>query len=390
MTVDIFFYAYEPGLGDEMGGLRKLLGLARGLRRAGHRVRMIVPHFLNLEDPQVEVVAYPTLSARLLRPLSAYLGMIWVAWRRVRQAPPDLVYARTNRSVLPALLARGLGARFVFEVNGDAFGEQRWRGGVLRALTILAADWVNCRLAHGVVAITPGLKTMVESRYGVPPAKVHLIPSGTDLEAIRPLDPRACRQELGLALDGALVAFLGLLYRHQGVQTLLAAAPEIVRQHPGTRILIVGDGPARRALEAQARALGLGASVAFVGRVPYERVALYLGAADCCVAPFVVQRGETSPLKLFDYMAAGRPVVASAIPAIADLVEASGAIVPVPPDDARLLAEEVVALLRDPRRRQLLGEAGRRYVEAHHGWALLARRFLSLCGGGDGTALGSQ
>ncbi len=390
MRIDLFFYAYEPGLGDEMGGIRKLLGLARGLRRAGHAVRVVAPDFLKVDEPRVEVVTYPTLSARLLRPLSAYLAMVWVAWRRARRPPPDLVYARTSRNVLPGLLARGLGARFVFEVNGDAFGEQGWRGGILRALTILVADWINCRLASLVVAITPGLKAMVERRYRVSPAKVCLIPSGTDPDLIRPLDPRACRTTLGLPLDGAVVVFLGVLYHHQGVQTLLTAAAEILGQCPDTRILVVGDGPARGPLQAHARTLGLSASVAFVGRVPYERIPLYLGAADCCVAPFTAQRGETSPLKLFDYLAAGRPVVASAIPAIADLIKASGAIVPVPPEDPRLLADEVVALLRDPGRRQILGEAGRRYVEAYHGWDLLAKQLLSYCGHIDGAPLRSE
>ncbi len=379
MRVDILFYAYEPGLGDEMGGIRKLLGLARGLQRAGHTVRVVAPRFLNLREPWVEVVTYPTLSGWLLRPLSAYLAMVWTAWWRARQVRPDLVYARTSRSALPGLLARGLGARFVFEVNGDAFGEQRWQGGILRALTILAADWINCHLATRVVAITPGLKAMVERRYRVSPEKVCLIPSGTNPELVRPLDPGECRTALGLPPDGVVVVFLGVLYHHQGVQTLLAAAPEILRQRRDARFLIVGDGPARAPLEAQARTLGLSASVTFVGRVPYERVPLYLGAADCCVAPFTAQRGETSPLKLFDYLAAGRPVVASAIPAIADLIKVSGAIVPVPPQDPRPLADEIVALLRDPMRRQVLGEAGRRYVEAHHGWDLLAKQLISNC-----------
>jgi len=379
VTVDILFYSYEPGLGGEMGGVRKLLGLARGLQQAGHTVRVVVPRFLNLEERRVEVVTYPTLSAWLLRPLSAYLAMGWIAWRRARRVPPDLIYARTSRNILPGLLARGLGARFVYEVNGDAFGEQGWRGGVLRALTILAADWLNCHLAHRVVAITPGLQEMVERRYRVSRERVCLIPSGTDLELVRPLDPRPCRQTLGLPLEGAVVLFLGVLYHHQGVETLLTAAPKILRQRPDTRVLIVGDGPARRSLEAQAQRLGLTSSVAFVGRVPYERVPLYLGAADCCVAPFSARRGETSPLKLFDYLAAGRPVVASAIPAIADLIKTSGAIVAVPPEDPGLLAEELVALLHDPRRRQLLGEAGRRYVETHHGWDLLAKELLSHC-----------
>src|SRR3989304_4999772 len=147
MKVDILFYSYEPGLGAEMGGVRKLLGLARGLQRVGHTVTVVVPRFLKVQEPGVEIVAYPTLSARLLRPLSASVAMACIAWRRARRGPPDVVYARTGRNVLPGLLARWLGSCFVFEVNGDAFGEQGWRGGVLRALAILAADWINCRLA---------------------------------------------------------------------------------------------------------------------------------------------------------------------------------------------------------------------------------------------------
>ena len=380
MRIDILFYAHEPDLGDEMGGVRKLLGLARGFQRAGHDVRVVAPDFLELRGVEAPVAPYPTLSGPYLRPLSAYLAMIWVAWRLARSKQPDLIYARTNRSILPALLARWLGARFVFEVNGDAFGEQGWRQGILRALVILAADWVNCHLAHRVIAITPGLKAMVEGRYRVRPGKVCCVPSGTDPELIRPLDPRACRRALGLPPGGEIVAFVGVLYHHQGVQTLLAATPEILRRRPGTRVLILGDGPARRSLEDQAQALGLGASAAFVGRVPYARLSLYLGSAACCVAPFTARRGETSPLKLFDYMAAGRPVVASAIPAIADLVKASGAVVPVPPDDPHLLAEEVAALLGDPQRRQLLGEAGRRYVEAHRGWETIARAVVEAAG----------
>ncbi len=371
----MLLYAYEPGIG-EMGAVRKLLGLARGLQRAGHTVRVVAPRFLNLEEPRLDLVTYPTVPVRLLRPLSAYLAMVWTVWRRARRAAPNLIYARTSRNVLPALLARWLGVPFVYEVNGDAFGEQGWRRGTLRPLTILAADWINCRLAHRIVAITPGLKAMLERRYRVSPEKVCLIPSGTDTTLIRPLDLVECRTALELPPVGAVIVFLGVLYQHQGLKTLLAAAPEILRHHPGARILIVGDGPTRPALEAQADALGLTASVAFVGQVPYERVPLYLGAADCCVAPFTGQRGETSPLKVFDYMAAGRSVVASEIPALRKLIKESGAIVPVPPDDPRVLGTEVAALLSDPQRRELLGEAGRHYVEAHHGWEHIANAFL--------------
>lgn len=376
MRIDVVLYSYEPGLAD-MGGVRKLLGLAQGFQRLGHSVVLIVPRFLALDAPGLAIVRYGTLPGPVLRPLSAYLGMAWLVWRRGRRTRPDMIYARTSRTVLPGLVARALGARFFFEVNGDAFGEQRWRGGLLRALTILGADWLNCRLAHRIVVLTSGLAAMVERRYGARPERVRIVASGTDVSVIRPREQQACRRTLGLPVDTPVIVFAGVLYEHQGVRTLLAAAPDIIRRTPGAALLVVGDGPARAALETDARARGLDGVARFVGRVPYHRLALYLGAADCCVAPFAAGRGEASPLKLFDYMAAARPVVASAIPSIADLITKSQAIVPVPPDDPARLADAVVELLRDPARSGLLGEAGRRWVQAHHDWPALAQEILA-------------
>ena len=375
MRIDVVVYSYERGLGD-MGGIRKLLGLAQGFQDLGHSVALIAPRFLPLQASGLAIVRYGTLPGPILRPLTAYLGMAWAAWRHGRRARPDVIYGRTSRTVLPALVARALGARFFFEMNGDAFGEQGWRGGLVRALTILGADWLNCRLAHRIVALTPGLAAMIERRYGARPARVRIVPSGTDVTIVRPLPRERCRLALGMPADGPVIVFTGVLYDHQGLRTLLASAPDIVRRAPGAVLLVVGDGPARAGLEAEARGRGLEGVARFVGRVPYERLGLYLGAADCCVAPFTAGRGEASPLKLFDYMAAGRPVVASAIPSVTDLITTSQAIVPVPPDDPARLADAVVALLRDPERGRLAGEAGRRFVEAHHDWRTLAREIL--------------
>lgn len=376
MRIDLVVYSYERGLGD-MGGIRKLLGLAQGFETLGHSVTLIVPRFLHVEVSGLKIVRYGSLPGPVLRPLSAYLGMAWTAWRRGRRTRPDVIYARTSRTVLPGLVARALRARFFFEVNGDAFGEQGWRRGLLRALTILGADWLNCRLADRIVALTPGLATMIERRYGVRPHRVRVVPSGTDVATIRPLERNTCRRTLELPADRPLIVFTGVLYEHQGLRTLLASASEIVRRAPGVVVLVVGDGPARAALDKDVQARRLQAVVRFVGRVPYARLAFYLGAADCCVAPFTAARGEASPLKLFDYMSAARPIVASAIPSITDLIAKSEAIVPVPPDEPAPLAEAVLDLLHDPARGRLLGEAGRRWVEAHHDWPTLAREIVA-------------
>jgi glycosyltransferase involved in cell wall biosynthesis len=379
MTFYLLFYAHEPGMKAELGGVRKVLELARHLNRSGHRALTFAPDFLRIaSEPDVPVTGYRTFTGRLLRPLSAYVMMIVAPFRTLRSLRPDVVYARTNRSILPGLFARLIRARFLFEVNGDAYAEQRGRREWLRCVTILLAEWMNCRLAHAVIAITPGLKQMVEQRYGIDPEKVALIPSGTDPVHFTPRETAESRHRLGLSEEGFLIAFVGVLYEHQGVATAIRALPEVRTHCPSTRLLVIGDGPDRARLEVLAESLGVRPAIEFVGAVPYERVPDYVNASDCCVAPFVASRGETSPLKLFDYLACGRPVVASDIPSIRELIKESGAIVPVPPDAPSLLAEALVSLLKDQTRRRQMGDAGRRFIESGYGWKQIALAVVNL------------
>src|SRR5205823_10421930 len=117
-----------------------------------------------------------------------------------------------------------------------------------------------------------------------------------------------------------------------------------------------------------ARAAGVGAACVFPGQVAHGELARWIGAMDVCVAPFAATRGETSPLKLYDYLACARPVVVSAIDAVVAPARASGGCVLVPPDDAVALATAVVGLLDDSARRRALGDAGRAWVERERGW----------------------
>jgi glycosyltransferase involved in cell wall biosynthesis len=93
-----------------------------------------------------------------------------------------------------------------------------------------------------------------------------------------------------------------------------------------------------------------------------------------CVAPFRGDRGETSPVKLFDYLACHRPVVASAIPSVTSIFTSDSGVQLVPPDDPRTLADSLVALLNDPVRCHVLGEQGRRFVEREFSWAAIVER----------------
>jgi glycosyltransferase involved in cell wall biosynthesis len=235
------------------------------------------------------------------------------------------------------------------------------------------------RRAARVVTVTPGLRAMLVARFGIDPDRVSVVGNGTNLARLRPMDARTCRRTLGLPVDAPTVGFVGTFFHHQGVATLIAAAPAILAACPAARFLVVGDGPARDNWRDAVRAAGVREAFVFPGQVAHADVATWINAMDVCVAPFAGSRGETSPLKLFDYLACGRPVVVSAIAAVAEESRASGGCLDVPPDDPAALASAVRRLLADGALRQRLGDTGRAWVVRERGWDAVARRVLDVC-----------
>lgn len=372
----IFFlhYAYERGLRADAGGFRKLWELARALAALGHEALVFYPR-LPQHAPLTPVPSrgYPVLDARGFRPVTAYLSMFFQAWIVARRRPPDIVYFRSGTNVLPPLLAAAVGARSVLEVNADALEFLELEGASSAARRAFAAlERRNARHSDRIVAITPGLKAMLVARYGVPPDKVAVVPSGTDTAHFAPEAPAEARWRIGLPPDRPVVGFVGLFYRHQGVPTLLEAIARLRASVPGLLGLIVGDGVMRAAWEARARALGISDAVRFTGQVPYTVVPAYLNAMDVVAAPFTGDRGEASPFKVLDALACARPVVASALPSTRPLAEASEGVRLVPPDDSAALAHALGALLADTERRRIMGERGRAFVVREHSWARIA------------------
>jgi glycosyltransferase involved in cell wall biosynthesis len=372
----IFFldYAYEPGLAADAGGFRKLWELAAALDRAGHDATVLYPALPGRTPLRaVASVAYPVLDAPGLRPLTAYPSMIARAWRLSRERRPDVVYFRHGLNVLPLALRRLAGARVVLEVNADTLefmrgeGTPRWKQRLRSATERLSA-----RGSDAVVALTPGLERMLAERHGVPRHRIHLVPSGTDVDHFVPADAAECRRRLGLPPAAFVVGFVGLCYRHQGVPTLIDAIARLRVHDDGVLGLIVGDGVMRRTWEGYARERGLADVVRFAGQVPYAEVPRWLGAMDVVAAPFTADRGETSPFKVLDAMACARPVVASDLDSVRWLAKQADALTLVPPDDPAALADALSTLAADPARRADLGLRGRQFVHAHHSWDTIA------------------
>lgn len=235
--------------------------------------------------------------------------------------------------------------------------------------------------ADAVVAVTEGIKTYLVDRYGLPEMQVSVIANGANTDIFSPRDRHEARCLLGLPVEDRYVCFVGNFAPWQGVEYLIQAVPEIVSRYPCVRILLVGDGAMRQAWAALADSVGALSHIRFTGAVPYEDVVLYIGASDICVAPFISRRNERiglSPLKIYEYLACGRPVVASRINGITELLTRSGGGIAVAPEDPRELAGAVLHLLSNESLQRKMGCSGCAYVTANHTWEKVAANVAGI------------
>ncbi|MGB9131314.1 MAG: glycosyltransferase family 4 protein [Methanosarcina sp.] len=236
-----------------------------------------------------------------------------------------------------------------------------------------------------IVAVTPGIKANLEKSYNIPGEKIVVVSNGANTSLFKPLVKEACRKELSLNSETPYVCFVGNLAPWQGVEYLVKAAPSILSRFPECHFLIVGDGVMKNELLKISRVLGVEDRFIFTGVVAYERVPLYINASDACVAPFIFARNAKiglSPLKLYEYMACGKPVVASNISGVSDALEASEGGIGVPPENPEALAEAISELLENPDLRMKMGSKGLSYVTENYSWYSVAKQVDGVCKSG--------
>jgi glycosyltransferase involved in cell wall biosynthesis len=233
-----------------------------------------------------------------------------------------------------------------------------------------------------IIAVTTGIKANLEKGYNIPGEKIVVVSNGANTLLFRPLEQETCRRELGLNLKLSFVCFVGNLAPWQGVEYLIKAAPHILSTFPECHFLIVGDGVMKHNLIKLSRELEVEDKFIFTGVIAYDRVPLYINASDICAAPFIFARNAKiglSPLKLYEYMACGKPVVASNISGVSDVLEASGGGIPVLPENPGALAEGILRLLENPDLRVKLGSKGLSYVTENYSWYSVAKKVNEVC-----------
>ena len=369
-------------LGQGEGGALHQIALMRCFREIGNAVSMLAPRRPESDkipgDIRDSVTLTPTMTAIGLPPAFDMLGQLPALVVKRLSGNADTLYIRANLfSMFAVGIGRLLGMRVVVEHNGWCAAERRARGGGAFLVGVEKISQVfSARWAHMSRCVTDGIARLL-SNCGVSDAQIVVIGNGVDTDAMYPeADAAPC----GSGAAATRLGFIGGLVSWQGVDIAIAAMDRL-RDIPRLELLIAGDGPERVRLESLAADLGLAERIRFLGYVPRERALAVINGFDVALAPFTRERNAEiglSPIKIRDYAAAGRIVVAADIEGVRELSEA-GWLFPHVSDDADDLARVIrrVIAIPGPERAEISRKA-RDYAEEHFDWRRISVRIAEF------------
>lgn len=307
-----------------------------------------------------------------------YSAFAWMCAPLVAARPVDVVYVRQNICAAwwSAVIGPRLGIPVIYEAHdielrNPSRAKEPWAEGFVHLI-----DRAALTRSSAVVSLTNEFRRYLETIGWRYPSDVSVIPDAYDDEVFVPQDRDACRAAHGFPADAHIIAYAGMTFAHRWLDGLLEAAARLVADYPRLLLVLVGGRPAEQeALRQQAEHLGIAPHVVLAGAHPQADVVRYLGAANVLVIPDTVTDMTASPLKLFEYLAPGQPLVLPALPALQEIVPPALAHY-FPRRDTAGLAQALDDALRagdDPE-----GVAARRALAREHTYGRRAERILAV------------
>lgn len=316
---------------------------------------------------------FTTLAADLVRLTLSAINARW-AWQELG-GQVDWVYERFASFQYLGWIFKRHGIPWILETSGPFFYEAKSE----RKSVVLTgpARWLEIKAyqeSSVLICVSEALKEIILREASIPPEKVIVVPNGVDTAFFNPelYEPKRM-------FEGFTIGFVGGLIAWQGLDLLLEALHDLKSEGISLSLVVVGDGSMRSAWETKAQQLGVSSNVVFVGRVPWQEVPQYIAGFDVGYSGQIkLQMGKMyhSPLKLYEYMAMGKPVVASAFEDAQRVVQQGKTGFLFQPGDKDDLKH---ALVKAYQLRAVLPEMGcnaREEIVANHSWVARVQNII--------------
>jgi glycosyltransferase involved in cell wall biosynthesis len=340
-------------------------------------------HFTKERSYQIHELWVPVFAASVMFQIQL---MLKLSLDIIRHRPRMLYVRHSLLLFVAVLIGRLFNIPTVLEVNGKLIEEARHHGRSL--LTILLdrshifsfIEGFNLRNATYVVAVTEGIKSYLVERYTLSPRVVAVINNGVNTETFMPQDMSYARSQIGLPQDRIIVGYIGSFYSWQGLPHILEAARQLRDAGEPMLFVLVGHGADEACLRKGLKRNKLESTVMLIPSIQRSNVPLYINAFDICLSvPTRFRNGATSPFKVYEYLACGKPTIVSDIDGMRE--EFQDAVYYVEPESPKALVAALRVLAHNGDARGACSMRARSFIREGHDWRTIAQRIASLVSG---------
>ncbi len=355
-------------LGDGAEGIH-IQSIVNQLKELGHEVRVVSLVGENTEfrsSQEAKESKWDKIKAVIPKPVYELAEIAYnlkgkaMLMSAIKEFKPDIIYDRYAHFSFSALWAASkTNVPLILEVNSPySIQKRQWEKIYFPGLSEMGERKIFNKAPHIIVVSSPLKKIVME--YGVPEEKITVLPNGTDVERFNPaLDVSNLRKELNIE-GKTVIGFVGILRRWHNIDKLIDILEEVDLKKQNAVMLFLGDGPSYQELKEYNDEKGNTETIKFLGRIAHSEIQRYVALMDIAVSPHATP--YSSPMKILEYMAMEKAVLAPDMPNITDLIEHSKTGVLFKSDDANALKKELVELIQDSGLRENLGRAAREKV----------------------------
>jgi glycosyltransferase involved in cell wall biosynthesis len=369
-----------------LGSVRHIMEVSGNLKKLGNQVKLIVPRYARYNQPTpVDIIYVPIIKLKFLRTfiyelLAPLFFLAYLTFWR-----PDIIYWRqAYLTFFPVFLSKLCGKIIITEVNGLTIDEVASETlNPLRKKIILRFEKFNYKYSSHLICVAPNIKERIIAHYNIEKDKVSVILNGVNSDRMPILNIKEAKKKIGIDPDVAVVGFVGHFFPWDGIEYLIEAADEIVKKKKDVLFLIIGHGRWGEHLQPLVDRKGLSKYFTFTGKVTWEQLYVYVNAFDVATAPYSMEinsQSGRSSLKILEYFACEKPVVASkteVIPEIKDIDE-MGLGITISPENHKALAAALLELLENDSLRKKMGRGGREYVSKKRSWMVVAEKTQAI------------
>ena len=296
---------------------------------------------------------------------------------------PDIFYSRNSAcSMIALFVSKVVKKPCLIEINDITEERHRFiKISKLKRVWVKLYHFINYRLANYLLPVTESIKNWIIDNYSVNQKKIVVCSNGVNIERFQPKPIIQARKRYKIPIESKVILSLGSLFPWSGIEILIESAPKIIKVFPQS-LFVIGSGeePYLSELKKRAEKKNVKKHFLFYGFIPWNDASWFISIADVCACPYILKSDRTglSSLRVFSYLACGKPVVGSNIKGLGDMLKNHRIGISVPVGDSDLLAESIIALMSDDNLMRNMGMKGRKCVIENYSWPIIVNKIERL------------